>query len=144
MERREFLLAAGATPLLSACSATSRRGSRRQPVALGSVGIRNYDDRPHQVTVTIFDGEDRVFRKATEVEAASDDSMGSEVVARDRFVDAKSAYEVRATVDTDEETALDLTKFDGVDCYVAVVRIETGGNPTLGVIPDGYECESRN
>lgn len=94
--------------------------------------------------MTIFDGEDRVFRKATEVEAASDDSMGSEVVARDRFVDAKSAYEVRATVDTDEEAALDLTKFDGVDCYVAVVRIETGGNPTLGVIPDGYECESRN
>lgn len=144
MHRRKVLCTFGTLPLLSGCSALSQNESQQQEqqAAIGSVGIRNHDNRKHQVVVEIFDGDEQVYQKTTEVEAASGDKMGAEVVAKNRFIDTKSAYTIRATVDGDEQGVLDPIGSDGLECYVALVRIGADGGPSMGYIPDGYECKN--
>lgn len=140
--RRPAVLAVLALVLLSGCAALSPATSPEDPT-LGSVGVRNHDDRAHDVSVLIERNGSIAHWETVHVEGATNRSLGSALVASGTYVDRPGEYVVKASLNgTTDGKSLDLTELAGVECVVVQVVIDEDGTYHFATAQNAYECEA--
>lgn len=142
MVRPTALLAVGLL-LLSGCSglAPDPAPASGEPT-LGSVGIRNHDDRAHDVSVLIERNGSIAHWETVRVPARINNTLGSAVVASGTYVDEPGDYQIKASLgETTTGKTLDLGEATGAECVVVQVVIDADGSYHFATAQDAYECE---
>lgn len=136
-------LALAALLVLAGCSApgSSPEQTAGEPT-LGSVGIRNHDDRAHDVSVLIEHNGSIAHWETVHVPARDGNSLGSAVVASGTYVDQPGSYVVKAHLaESTTGSSLDLTDAAGADCAVVTIVIEEDGSSHFATGQNAYECQ---
>ena len=139
MRRPAVLLVLGLL-VLAGCAAQAPTPSPDSPT-LGSVGVRNHDDRAHDVSVLIERNGSIAHWETVHVEAAENRTLGSAIVASGTYAKRPGEYVVKAHLNgTASGKALDLAEVSGAECVVVQVVIDDG-TAHFATAQNAYECQ---
>lgn len=113
-----------------------------EDTTLGSVGVRNHDDRAYEVSVLIERNGSIAHWETVHVGPKADNSLGSAVVAPGTFADEPGQYVIKAHLNgSTDGRALDLSEATGAACAVVQVVIDADGTYHFATAQNAYECQ---
>ncbi len=139
--RRPAILALLFLVVLSGCAGLAPPTDTDDPT-LGSVGVRNHDDRAYDVSVLVERNGSIAHWETVHVGPKTGNSLGSAVVAPGTFADGSGHYVIKAHLNgSTGGRSLDLSEAVDSDCAVVQVVIDPDGTYHFATAQNAYECQ---